>query len=584
MSLQLDRLFRVIGMIGLFTVSLSVQGSGGVPASTNFEGYLTDLNGQPVADGGYNIRLQIRGGTCVIYEEIHNAVPVTDGVFSVRMGTGTRQTGDSGVPWVDVFSRNEIPGGAVNCSSGHTFTSQFTRSVRVAVNNVVLEPDYIITSAPFATKAERANSATLAQSLRSEGSVPGEFVGLTGPLSGGDGTIYRLPPIRGLSGQILTTDDVGNLSWSTGVPGSGITSINGLTSTVQTFSTGSAGTAPAFTSDADVHTLHLPLANNAGVTAGLISNADFDIFNAKQDESARLTELASMAPLSDHFLTGNGSSFVLRTPTDARTALGLGTAATVNITDFLVPFQNLNDLTDPVAARANLGLGTAALLNEPDVLKTSGVQPMGGNLNMSNNRIENLATPVSSSDAATKEYVDNSIGAAEGNFVRVDGTQPLVSDWDVGGFNLNNFTATFQNGSAGMPPIRFDSGSGTGIYSPITGHIGFSTGGTTRVIITESGNVGIGTNSPVAPLTVEGSTVIQGNLQADQINVSGEAFLETVHVTQLLRLNPALSPGPCQLGMDGMLKLTPMYVLCVCKEAQSQWFRVSDGTTQSGCN
>jgi len=63
--------------------------------------------------------------------------------------------------------------------------------------------------------------------------------------------------------------------------GSGLTSLNGLTDATQTFATpGTTGTAPNWVSATGIHTLHIPLAATASVTAGLISKSEFDVFSA----------------------------------------------------------------------------------------------------------------------------------------------------------------------------------------------------------------------------------------------------------------------------------------------------------------
>ena len=61
----------------------------------------------------------------------------------------------------------------------------------------------------------------------------------------------------------------------------GLTALNGLTAQVQLFANGSSGTAPAFVSSTATHTLNIPLASAASVTAGLISKTDYDSFAAK---------------------------------------------------------------------------------------------------------------------------------------------------------------------------------------------------------------------------------------------------------------------------------------------------------------
>jgi hypothetical protein len=72
-------------------------------------------------------------------------------------------------------------------------------------------------------------------------------------------------------------------AWQTlGISGAGMTSFNGLTGSTQTLATpGTSGTAPAWVSSGSAHTLNIPMANGAGVTAGLLSKSDYDTFNAK---------------------------------------------------------------------------------------------------------------------------------------------------------------------------------------------------------------------------------------------------------------------------------------------------------------
>lgn len=64
---------------------------------------------------------------------------------------------------------------------------------------------------------------------------------------------------------------------------SAITRLNTLTATTQLFANGTSGTAPAFVSAIDTHTLNIPSASTSGVTAGTISKVEYDIFNGKQN-------------------------------------------------------------------------------------------------------------------------------------------------------------------------------------------------------------------------------------------------------------------------------------------------------------
>lgn len=99
---------------------------------------------------------------------------------------------------------------------------------------------------------------------------------LIGRWSAGSGVFQEVT----IDGVTITIDAFGVMS-STG--GGGISSLNGLTASSQTFAAiGTSGTAPAWTSSGSAHTLDIPLASASSVTAGLISKTEYDTFNGKQ--------------------------------------------------------------------------------------------------------------------------------------------------------------------------------------------------------------------------------------------------------------------------------------------------------------
>jgi len=98
----------------------------------------------------------------------------------------------------------------------------------------------------------------------------------TGLVSGDKGKTW----FNSATNQIKYWD--GSTAVALGVAGSGLGSFNGQTGNTQTLATpGTSGTAPAWSSAVNAHTLNIPLASTASVTAGLISNNDYNTFNSK---------------------------------------------------------------------------------------------------------------------------------------------------------------------------------------------------------------------------------------------------------------------------------------------------------------
>lgn len=118
----------------------------------------------------------------------------------------------------------------------------------------------------------------------------------------------------------------GTLWTALAASGSGITSLNSLTANTQSFAIGSSGTAPTFSSATATHTLNIPMASAAGVTAGLLSKTDYDSFNGKLGSATTFggdisgsynaitvdkiknIAVSAIAPTSGQFLVFNGTT------------------------------------------------------------------------------------------------------------------------------------------------------------------------------------------------------------------------------------------------------------------------------------
>ena len=165
------------------------------------------------------------------------------------------------------------------------------------------------------------------------------------------------------SGGTLSSTDAGGTVTSVDVSGgtTGLTTTGGPITTSGTITL--AGTlalangGTGATTDADART-------NLGLAIG----------SDVQAYAAGLADIAGLAPTDNNFIVGDGLNWTLETPAQARTSLGLGSAATLNTSDVAQTANNLSDLANSATARTNLGLGTVATAND-----TTGV-PEGSNL------------------------------------------------------------------------------------------------------------------------------------------------------------------------------------------------------------
>jgi hypothetical protein len=141
-----------------------------------------------------------------------------------------------------------------------------------------------------------------------------------------------------------------------------IYSLNGLTNQVQTFGIGSLGTSPAFSSSTATHTLHIPMASSTSVTAGLLSNTDWNTFNSKLSS---FTETDPSVSVINGIVKSDGS-FI--SAANAGTDYLSPTGSAMNLTNF----PTLNQNTTGSAASLtnayinwNANTGGASILNKP---------------------------------------------------------------------------------------------------------------------------------------------------------------------------------------------------------------------------
>jgi hypothetical protein len=294
-----------------------------------------------------------------------------------------------------------------------------------------------------------------------------------------------------------------NSTWTLIASTSGITSLNGLTANVQTFATpGSAGLAPGWTSSGSAHTLNLPRASTSGVTAGLISNADWIAFNNKASST------------NTWLTTGN-----------AGTTLGTNFLGTTDLNSLRFRTNNKQGmLLDSV--------GNVAIGNEP--LQTAG-------LNMEKLLVDAGSTAANPSQTINvisgKGFIDNYLQlniqnksngvAASSDVVATNdlGTEANLTNFIDMGINSSGNTSIGVLGGVNTAYL-YSTGSDLAIGNQTAGKsLNLFTGTVERMRIDGAGNVGINTSTPTQKLDLAGNMRLSGAFMPNnQAGIAG-AFL-----------------------------------------------------------
>ncbi len=234
-------------------------------------------------------------------------------------------------------------------------------------------------------------------------------------------------------------------SWTAfGVSGSGIMSLNGLTSGSQTIAVGTAGVTPNVSSTGTTHTFNFPLAATGSVTAGLISNSDYLSFSNKAD-SASLTSLTSTVATSYSTLSSNigavATSFTtLNADLNAvSNTVGVHTASLTALAAAVSSVTNSQWVTSGTSIsynNGNVGIGTtdpnyklavsgSSYFKGPTVFGNT--PPVGGNIDLGPllGGVVSYTSPVIQQDTITD--FSNPMTFGHGNIIKFDASANSTS-------------------------------------------------------------------------------------------------------------------------------------------------------------
>ena len=135
-----------------------------------------------------------------------------------------------------------------------------------------------------------------------------------------------------------------------------------------------------------------------------------------------------------------------------------------------------------------------------------------------NNALLAIASNNSGSSAPSTTYAFQLFADTTNNVMKI---RNAANNAFIELFQLDG-TLTLENGSATAPALAFRDDLNTGIFSGGADEFNISTGGAERLVIKSSGNVGIGTTSPVDPLHVSSDGGVHVRIES---TTSGSARL-----------------------------------------------------------
>lgn len=450
------------------------------PAGLTYQGRLVK-NNLPVEANPVTLTVKVTSpgvNECILYEETHTLnMTNSDGIFSVKIGSGTRTVNDEALSMVQVFSNTGTVMPGLICGGGattYTSVSADSRNIYATFNDgvdtVAFSSPYVIQSVPYALEAERLAGKSASEFLQTTADTTQSKINAITAASpyaellaliGGTSTQYMTS-----SSAISTSGNITQTGTGTVTTGTGAVALNGPTTigANQNFSMASGtgtfaqtytgtGTASALTANSVTTSAAQSITGN-GLTSGSLLSL-----------SSNSTAAANGNKGLDIAISGaNGSASVTRTGVSSVvTSTG---ATSTNVGGYFSATGATNNY-GLIVANGNVGIGTAS--------PTAGLEIVGG-LKLQSGSSGGLLFPAFS--AATQGIYSNTSS----------------NDIWIGPF----YDAIFApaNSSGRLRPSN-DNTSGLGTPGQRWANLWVGTGDASF-----AGNVGIGTTSPVNQLSI----------------------------------------------------------------------------------
>ncbi|MAV91114.1 MAG: hypothetical protein CL676_06805, partial [Bdellovibrionaceae bacterium] len=347
------------------------------------------------------------------------------------------------------------------------------------------------------------------------------------PAAGNSGALYLATDTQKIyRDNGATWDEIANVDTGS----AGLTSLNGETGGTQTFAVpGTSGTAPAWSSSSNTHTLNIPMASAAGVTAGLLSKTDYDSFSGK------LSAVAGSSLADTNIWVGNGSNQAAAVAVSGDVSLANTGAMTVTQIQGTAVDNSAPTLSGQVLKYDGTTEYAAGFINVADI--RSSVTPGNATFPLTCTAAQTLVH-----SAVTDQFSCTNIAIAS---TAVSGLGTAAAqDVGTGSGDIPQLDGSGKIPSSMLPTGTgdiLDGGNTTGstvvIGTNDAQSLQLETNNSPAMTILSGGNVGIGTATPGAMLEVAKTT--SPHIRIKEINSAPAAISRTMAGLELSMGEPA---------------------------------------------